>query len=50
MLERQEWRVAISDHKLPGFSAPAALEIIKSRGMDLPFIIVCGMKGEKAAV
>jgi diguanylate cyclase (GGDEF)-like protein len=49
-LERQAWDVAISDHVMPRFSAPAALAILKERDRDLPFIIVSGGIGEEAAV
>lgn len=42
--------LVISDYILPGFSGLAALEIIKSRGDDLPFLIVSGKVGEDTAV
>ena len=49
-LERQDWEVVTSDHGMPRFSAPAALALIKERGIDVPFIIVSGSMGEEAAV
>ncbi len=44
------WDVVISDYRLPGFDAPAALEIVKQSQIDLPFIIVSGTIGEELAV
>ena len=50
-LERQDWDVVVSDHAMPAFSAPAALELLRENGwQDLPFIIVSGYIGEDAAV
>ncbi len=50
-LEKQVWDVVVSDHAMPSFSAPAALELLKENGwLDLPFIIVSGHIGEDAAV
>jgi two-component system cell cycle sensor histidine kinase/response regulator CckA len=48
-LER-ELDVVISDWSMPRFSAPAALAILKEKGLDLPFIIVSGTIGEDTAV
>jgi PAS domain S-box-containing protein len=39
-LKSQEWDVIISDHAMPHFSAPKALELAKKLRPDLPFIIV----------
>ena len=49
-LEKADWDVVIADHAMPRFSAPAALEILQERDLDLPFIIVSGKIGEDAAV
>jgi two-component system cell cycle sensor histidine kinase/response regulator CckA len=49
-LERQEWDVVTSDWSMPKFTAPAALAILKEKGLDLPFVIVSGTIGEGAAV
>jgi PAS domain S-box-containing protein len=49
-LEQKSWDVVLSDWSLPTFSALAALEIVKSSGIDLPFIIVSGTIGEESAV
>lgn len=44
------WDIVISDYVLPKFSGPAALALLKAKGMDLPFIIVSGNIGEDVAV
>ena len=44
-LDRQTWNLVLSDHTMPGFNSEQALELIKSRGLDLPFIIVSGYTG-----
>jgi PAS domain S-box-containing protein len=49
-LDRGPWDVIISDHKMPHFSAPEALEVFRASGYDLPFIIVSGTIGEEEAV
>ncbi|MEO8182953.1 MAG: response regulator [Deltaproteobacteria bacterium] len=49
-LARQPWDVVISDYFLPRFSAPSALELLKERQLDLPFIIVSGVVGDEAVV
>ena len=40
----------VSDHSLPGFSAPEALEILKQAGLDIPFIVISGNIGEETAI
>lgn len=47
---KKEWDLVIADYNLPQFSAPDALELIKSTGRDIPFIIVSGAIGETTAV
>jgi PAS domain S-box-containing protein len=49
-LDQQSWHLIISDYQMPGFNAPAALEIVRSRGLDIPFIVVSGTIGDAAAV
>src|SRR5512144_66693 len=44
------WQLVLADYNLPTFNAPAALEVLKSTGLDLPFIIVSGGIGEDIAV
>src|SRR2546422_1954580 len=48
-LDREPWSLVISDYSMPQFTAMHALEILKRRTMDLPFIIVSGTIGEETA-
>src|SRR3970040_85291 len=49
-LQQETWDVVLADWNLPQFSALFALEMLKSQGLDLPFIIVSGTISEEAAV
>ncbi|MBT9556387.1 MAG: response regulator [Myxococcales bacterium] len=49
-LARSDWDVIISDYSMPLFSAPAALELLKGTGRDIPFIIVSGTVNEDIAI
>jgi DNA-binding NtrC family response regulator len=44
------WDVVISDWAMPNFSAPAALDVLRKEGVNIPFIIVSGSIGEETAV
>ncbi|MBX3159126.1 MAG: response regulator [Deltaproteobacteria bacterium] len=44
------WDIVISDFSMPRLSAPRALELVKERDLDLPFIIVSGTVDEETAV
>ena len=50
MLTTHTWDVIISDYHLPGFDAPAVLDIVKQSQLDIPFIVVSGVIGERLAV
>lgn len=49
-LDAGEWDVIVSDYNMPQFGALPALDIVKERGLDVPFIIVSGKIGEDLAV
>jgi signal transduction histidine kinase len=49
-LDHGKWDVVLADFTMPGFGGTAALEILKARGLDIPFIIVSGSMGEEVAV
>src|SRR5579864_875337 len=49
-LDAHSWCIVISDFSLPQFGGLAALELVKRRGLDLPFILVSGNVGEEIAV
>ncbi len=46
----EPWDVVVSDYNLPGFSGLYALEVLKTRGLDTPFVLVSGEIGEDMAV
>ncbi|GAB4507509.1 MAG: hypothetical protein Tsb0026_03260 [Sulfuricaulis sp.] len=49
-LQESHWDLIVADYTMPRFSATAALRLLRSTGMDLPFIIVSGTIGEATAV
>lgn len=49
-LEEREWDIILCDYAMPGFDAPAALEILRDSDVDVPFIIISGTIGEEVAV
>lgn len=49
-LNRRAWDVVISDYHLPQFDGHAALKLLQSMGLDIPFIVVSGAIGEETAV
>jgi signal transduction histidine kinase len=44
------WDLILCDYHLADFDALRALEILKDKGIDVPFILVSGLLGEEAAV
>ena len=50
LLDDEEWDLIIADYSLPRFSAVDALEIVREKDLDLPFIILSGTIGEETAV
>src|ERR1700722_7540309 len=49
-LEKKRWDIVISDHSVPGFGSLEALDIIKKKHIDIPFIVLSGTIGEEVAV
>ena len=47
-LQQETWDVVLADWTMPQFSALFALEMVRSQGVDIPFIIVSGTIGEEA--
>ena len=45
-----EWDLVIADYTMPGFSGTAALQMVRDRGLEVPFIFVSGTIGEEIAV
>ncbi len=46
----EPWDAVVCDYNLPGFSGLDALEHLKARARDVPFILVSGEIGEETAV
>ncbi|HMQ72018.1 MAG TPA: histidine kinase [Rubrivivax sp.] len=44
------WDLVLSDYNLPGFSGIEALQIVRARDAELPFVLVSGEIGEDTAV
>lgn len=49
-LRQDDWDIVLSDHNLPGFTAQQALELVRERWPELPFVVVSGCIGEESAV
>src|SRR5262245_34758818 len=49
-LDAQAWDIVLCDFNMPRFSGLQALEIVRGRGLDVPFIFVSGAIGEDVAV
>ena len=49
-LDRQSWDIVLADYRMPHFNGVAALNLLRRRGLDVPFIFVSGTIGEDAAV
>ncbi|KUG23197.1 sensory box histidine kinase/response regulator [hydrocarbon metagenome] len=50
ILQDKQWDVILCDYKMPQFSAPLAIDVLKKTDIDIPLIIVSGSGGEDAAV
>jgi PAS domain S-box-containing protein len=42
--------VILSDYSMPGFNGLQAVELLRKRGLDIPFILISGTVGEDVAV
>ncbi|MBI4615453.1 MAG: PAS domain S-box protein [Planctomycetes bacterium] len=49
-LASRRWDVVLCDYSLPHFGVLEALELLRSTGLDVPFLIVSGAIGEDKAV
>ena len=41
-LDEAAWDIVLSDYVMPQFGGMESLRVLQERGLDLPFIIVCG--------
>jgi two-component system cell cycle sensor histidine kinase/response regulator CckA len=48
-LQQEEWDLVVSDHSMPGFTGLEALEIVRARKDEMPFIFVSGTMDEETA-
>ncbi len=44
------WDVVVCDHNMPDFDSVSALELLLTKGADLPFVIVSGMIPDEVAI
>lgn len=49
-LERERMDIVLADYSLPDFDGLAALDIVRERCSDMPFIFVSGVVGEEFAI
>jgi diguanylate cyclase (GGDEF)-like protein len=49
-LTQGAWDIVFSDHSMPEFGSGAALQMVRGRDADVPFVIVSGTMGEDVAV
>ncbi len=49
-LTKQSWDIVISDYNMPHFNGLEALEILKGKDIDIPFILLSGAISEEIAV
>ena len=50
VLALQDWDLVVSDFSMPQFSGTDALKLVRTMGLDAPFIFVSGTMGEDTAV
>ncbi len=49
-LDRRAWDLVLADYSMPEFNGLQALELMRARHLDIPFITVSGSFGEELAV
>ena len=49
-LKAKQWDIILCDYKMPDFSAPSAIALLKESNIDIPIIIISGAIGEETAV
>jgi DNA-binding NtrC family response regulator len=49
-LATKTFDVIVSDYSMPQFSGPAAFSVLRSKELDIPFIIASGTIGEEVAI
>src|SRR5882724_11104300 len=49
-LDTEEWDLILSDYAMPRFSGLEALDVLKSTGKDVPFILISGSPADDIAI
>ena len=49
-LQEKQWDIVLSDYSMPSFSGIDALKLLRSKDLDIPFILISGKIGEETAV
>jgi len=49
-LESGTYDLILSDYNLPSFNGLQALQMLRARGLDIPFVLVSGAVGEETAI
>ncbi len=49
-LQEKLWDIILCDYKMPKFSAPFAIAVLKEANIDIPLIIISGIIGEETAL
>jgi PAS domain S-box-containing protein len=48
-LKEKQWDIILCDYKMPSFSGPSAIALLKESNIDIPLIVVTGAIGEEMA-
>lgn len=48
-LEEKQWDIILCDYKMPQFSGPSAIALLKETNLDIPILIISGKIGEDIA-
>ena len=48
-LKDKQWDIILCDYKMPNFSGPSAIAVLKETNIDIPLIVVTGTVGEETA-
>ena len=49
-LKEKQWDIILCDYKMPNFSGPSAIALLKEENINIPLIMVTGAIGEETAV
>jgi len=49
-LDRADFELILADYNLPSFDGLSALDLLRERGLEIPFVLISGMLGEERAI